>query len=125
INFADKYREKNKRFTDSLWLLSSFFLLTFFSMQSSVAQVPTVDDFQRTVVADGLDLPMEFEISKDGRVFVVGKCGALYAWNLDEGVATQTSTVANVRCVFEDGLLSVALDPNFTTNNYIYFQYTA
>ena len=125
VNFADKYREKNKRFTDSLWLLSSFFLLTVFSVQSSVAQVPTVDDFQRTVVADSLDLPMEFEIAKDGRVFVVGKCGALYAWNLDGGVATQTATVANVRCEFEDGLLSVALDPNFTTNGYIYFQYTA
>ena len=125
VNFVDKYREKNKRFTDSLWLLSSFFLLTVFSVQSSVAQVPTVDDFQRTIVADGLDLPMEFEIAKDGRVFVVGKCGALYAWNLDGGVATQTATVANVRCEFEDGLLSVALDPNFTTNGYIYFQYTA
>jgi glucose/arabinose dehydrogenase len=125
VNFADKYREKNKRFMNSLRTLSSLFLLGIFSLQPSVAQVPTVDDFQRTVVAAGLDLPMEFEISRDGRVFVVGKCGALYVWNLDGGVATQTATVANVRCEFEDGLLSVALDPNFTTNGYIYFQYTA
>lgn len=89
------------------------------------AQAPSSTDFQRTAVAEGLDLPMEFEISTDGRVFVVGKCGKLYAWRLDGGTAAVTATVPNVRCVFEDGLLSVALDPAFTQNNFIYFQYTA
>ncbi|UTF59468.1 discoidin domain-containing protein [Gilvimarinus sp. DA14] len=86
---------------------------------------PDEADFQREVVAEGLDLPMEFEISADGRVFIASKCGGVYAWNLDSGSPAQTSTVPNVRCVFEDGLLSVALDPNFTQNSYIYFQYTA
>jgi glucose/arabinose dehydrogenase len=77
------------------------------------------------VVAEGLDLPMEFEISADGRAFVVSKCGKFYGWKLDAGIATVTSTVPNVRCVFEDGLLSVALDPKFTQNGFIYFQYTS
>jgi uncharacterized repeat protein (TIGR03806 family) len=92
---------------------------------SATAQAPKSTDFQRTVVAEGLDLPMEFEISADGRAFVVSKCGKFYGWKLDAGVATVTSTVPNVRCVFEDGLLSVALDPNFTQNGFIYFQYTS
>lgn len=96
-----------------------------FVATSTSAQAPVSTDFQRTVVAEGLDLPMEFEISTDGRVFVVGKCGKLYAWRLEGGTAAMTATVPNVRCVFEDGLLSVALDPNFTQNNFIYFQYTA
>jgi uncharacterized repeat protein (TIGR03806 family) len=96
-----------------------------FVAASATAQAPKSTDFQRTVVAEGLDLPMEFEISADGRAFVVSKCGKFYGWKLDAGIATVTSTVPNVRCVFEDGLLSVALDPKFTQNGFIYFQYTS
>lgn len=116
------YASKNRR--SSRWLLATF-LLNVFAVPLALAQAPTAQDFQRSVVADGLDLPMEFQISTDGRAFIVGKCGAFYAWNLDTGTPTQTSTVPNVRCAWEDGLLSVALDPAFTQNGYIYFQYTA
>lgn len=86
---------------------------------------PKAIDFQRTVVADRMDLPLEFEISKDGRAFVASKCGKLYAWKLEGGTPMETAIVPNVRCVWEDGLLGVALDPNFVTNNFIYFQYTS
>ncbi|ACE83872.1 discoidin domain-containing protein [Cellvibrio japonicus] len=107
-----------------LWL-TFLLLLTLFAIAPTMAQAPAASDFQRVAVAEGLNLPMEFEISRDGRVFVIGKCGAIYAWQLDGGTPTQTSTLPNVRCVFEDGLLSLALDPEFTSNGYIYFQYTA
>lgn len=108
-------------------LYFSYAMGLFALVLSSVAwaQAPIATDFQRTVVAEGLDLPMEFEISADGRAFVVSKCGKFYGWKLDAGVATVTSTVPNVRCVFEDGLLSVALDPKFTQNGFIYVQYTS
>lgn len=86
---------------------------------------PTGVDFQRTLVADGLDLSIGFEISEDGRAFVISKCGAFYGWHLDDGVAQQTSTLPNLRCEWEDGVLSLALDPDFTSNNYLYLQYTA
>ncbi|MGD8174513.1 discoidin domain-containing protein [Marinimicrobium sp. ARAG 43.8] len=86
---------------------------------------PSASDFQREVVADGLDLPMEFEIAEDGRVFIASKCGGFYGWDLDVGTPVLTATVPNVRCEFEDGLLSMALDPAFTSNSYVYFQYTA
>lgn len=88
------------------------------------AQPPEAIDFQRVVVADGLNLPLEFEISKDGRIFIVSKCGEFYGWNIDQTPVTSPRTmVPNVRCVFEDGLLSIALDPNFTSNNWVYLQY--
>jgi uncharacterized repeat protein (TIGR03806 family) len=97
-----------------------------FTAGTALAQsAPTEQDFVRTTVADGMDLPSEFQISEDGRAFVIGKCGAFYGWNLDSGVATQTSTLPDVRCEWEDGALSLALDPNFTQNNWIYFQYTS
>ncbi|WP_198144057.1 discoidin domain-containing protein [Gilvimarinus agarilyticus] len=106
-------------------LLGACALMSLGATTAFAQSSPTEDDFQRQVVAENLDLPMEFEISQDGRVFIASKCGALYAWNIDNGTPTQTDTVPNVRCAFEDGLLSVALDPNFTQNNYIYFQYTS
>ncbi len=109
----------------NLYFLSAMGLFALVMSTVAGAQAPVATDFQRTVVAEGLDLPMEFEISADGRAFVVSKCGKFYGWKLDAGVATVTSTVPNVRCVFEDGLLSVALDPKFTQNGYIYFQYTS
>lgn len=95
-------------------------------LQSSFTQAqPAESDFQRTTIRSGLDLSSEFEISRDGRVFVVGKCGAFYGWNLDDDSNFVESTVPNVRCGFEDGLLSIALDPDFTTNGWVYLQYTA
>ncbi len=125
-----RYADANRRRPQSrkiqqlvLWL--SAVGLGFSAAIPATAQAPKAVDFQRVTVAEGLDLPMEFEISADGRAFVVSKCGKFYGWKLEGGTATQTATVPNVRCVFEDGLLSLALDPNFTQNNYLYVQYTA
>ena len=107
-------------------LLSRFSVFVFGVLAATaVFAQPTAQDFQRTTVAEGLDLPMEFEISEDGRAFIINKCGAFYGWNIDSGVATVTSNLPDVRCVWEDGALSLALDPNFTQNHYIYFQYTS
>src|SRR5688572_24492891 len=114
---------KSKNNRPALALLLS--VLSLMAAAPAIAQAPKAIDFQRTVVADRMDLPLEFEISKDGRVFVVGKCGKLYAWRLEGGTPMETAIVPNVRCVWEDGLLGVALDPNFVTNNFIYFQYTS
>ncbi len=108
------------------WHFISIITLSLATTMATFAQSPpTSVDFQRTLVADGLDLSIGFEISQDGRVFIASKCGGLYAWHLDHGSPQQTAVLPNVRCQWEDGLLSLALDPNFTENNYIYFQYTA
>ena len=109
-----------------LLLLLSMITLNLFAIGSASAQAPVATDFQRTVIATGLDLSTAFEISKDGRVFIVSKCGKFFGWKLSGPANTNpTSIVPNVRCEFEDGLLSIALDPNFTTNSYVYFQYTS
>ncbi|MFT7561087.1 MAG: putative repeat protein (TIGR03806 family) [Flavobacteriales bacterium] len=106
-----------------LFLLLSCAAMTLWSVGAK-AQVPSTSDFQRVAVAETLDLPMEFEIANDGRVFIVSKCGKFYGWNIDEEPNTAVrSYVPNVRCGFEDGLLSIALDPNFTQNNHVFLQY--
>ena len=85
------WRKHGNGIRHTRWLLSVL-VFNLLAATTAFAQAPVSTDFQRHVVAEGLDLPMEFEISKDGRAFVVGKCGAFYAWNLDGGVASQTST---------------------------------
>ena len=54
------------------WLLSVF-VFNLLAATTAFAQAPVSTDFQRHVVAEGLDLPMEFEISQYCREFLVGK----------------------------------------------------
>lgn len=121
--FAD-WRQ-NSRSTPNLTLKRGLAVLLGSLLAAQVWAAPVEEDFQAVTLVEGLNLPMEFEISRDGRIFVVAKCGAFYAWNLDDGTPTQTSTLPDVRCEFEDGLLSIALDPDFTQNSFVYLQYSA
>lgn len=121
-----RFARLNKNCYSLFLLLLSTLTLNLFAAGLANAQAPVATDFQRTVVAAGLDLSTAFEISKDGRIFIVSKCGKFYGWKLSGPANTNpTSIVPNVRCEFEDGLLSIAIDPNFTTNGYVYLQYTS
>lgn len=63
--------------------------------------------------------PMEIATAPDGRVFLIERAGVVKIWK-----PTTRSTVTAARIeVFkelEDGLLGIALDPGFHTNNWIY-----
>lgn len=97
-----------------------------FSAASWAQNVPKETDFQKVTVAENLNLPLEFEISNTGDIFVVGKCGEFWGWQIDgPAVTTPRITLPNVRCDFEDGLLSIAIDPNFASNRHIFVQYMA
>lgn len=119
------YYSSIKRSSHLTSLFSFIFVcLTVFSAE--IYAQPSELDFQRNVVAENLDLPLEFEISKDGRVFVIGKCGKFWGWNIDQpAVTTPSSVMTNVRCAWEEGAMGLALDPNFTQNGWVYIQYTA
>ena len=67
--------------------------------------------------------PMEIAVAPDGRVFFIERAGILKVWN----PSTKTSTVAGTLKVFtelEDGLLGIALDPQFARNSWIYLFYS-
>lgn len=126
INIMSTRYGKSHTFFQPFLMLLSILTLNLFAAASASAQAPVAADFQRVTVATGLDLSTAFEISKDGRIFIVSKCGKFYGWKLSGPANTNpTSIVPNVRCEFEDGLLSIAIDPNFTTNGYVYLQYTS
>lgn len=92
--------------------------------QTSADAGATIDDNYRITELHGDSTdPMSLEVASDGRVFFVEKGGAVKMY---DPVADATSTLAqlNVFTGAEDGLLGIALDPDFETNNWIYLFYS-
>ncbi len=81
-------------------------------------------NFQKVVLDENTLNPMAMDISIDGRVFYVERGGAVKMYNPQTNLA---STIGNIPVYSgsEDGLLGIALDPNFATNQWIYLFYSA
>lgn len=89
------------------------------------AQTPPVPDSSRftyMVLGQGLDEPMQMDILPNGNVLFVERKGAV---KLYDARARQTKAIGrfNVFSGIEDGLLGVALDPDFASNHRVYFYY--
>jgi glucose/arabinose dehydrogenase len=85
-----------------------------------LADVP--DGFTDGEVVGGLDSPAAMEIAPDGRIFVAGQKGHL--WAVENGNATLVTTLDNVNSQDERGFLGLAFDPNFASNGFLYVYYT-
>ena len=79
--------------------------------------------FAETLVASGMTSPTAFAIAPDGRIFVCQQGGSLRVIQGGSLLATPFMTLS-VNSSGERGLLGVAFDPNFATNNFIYVYYT-
>jgi glucose/arabinose dehydrogenase len=88
--------------------------------------------YTQTTVVSGLSYPVDFDWTPDGRYFVTQKGGysgaAANAKILVYSASgTLLSTFANVTdsitCGGERGLLGIAIDPNFSTNHFVYAYY--
>lgn len=80
--------------------------------------------FTEQLVAGGLSSPTAMQIAPDGRIFICLQGGQLRVVKNGVLLATPFVTVA-VNSSGERGLLGVAFDPNFATNQYVYVYYTA
>ncbi len=89
----------------------------------SLAAATLPANFAETQIASGLD-PTGLTIAPDGRIFVCEKAGRIRIIQNGVLLATPFATLA-VNNSNERGLQSVAFDPNFATNNYIYVFYTS
>ena len=80
------------------------------------------EHYEKKVLMDAVTDPMEIAIAEDGRVFLVERAGAIKMWHPE---TEETSLVGwiPVYMVIEDGLLGIALDPDFMDNNWIYVFY--
>lgn len=80
------------------------------------------DGFAETRIAQGLD-PTSMAIAPDGRLFVTEKAGRVRIIKNDVLLSTPFATVTPDRDN-EQGLLGIALDPNFASNGFVYVFYT-
>ena len=85
------------------------------------ATLPT--GFAETRVATGLASPTAMSFAPDGRIFVAQQGGALRVIK-NGALLTQPFLTVSVNSSGERGLLGVAFDPNFATNNFVYVYYT-
>jgi cytochrome c len=84
--------------------------------------VPDSSRYTRIVLAQGLDEPLEMAVLPDNNVLFVERKGAVKIY---DAAVKKVKTIAslNVFSGIEDGLLGVALDPEFSDNHWIYLYY--
>jgi glucose/arabinose dehydrogenase/type 1 glutamine amidotransferase len=80
-------------------------------------------NFERVILDDNTLDPMSLAVAPDGRVFYVERAGAVKIYKPGSANITLAATLA-VATAHEDGLLGLALDPNFASNNWIYLFYS-
>ena len=100
-----------------LWLASALLI-------GSAAHGATLPSgFAETRIATGIASPTAMSVAPDGRLFVSEQGGRLRVIKNGALLATPFLTL-NVDSSGERGLLGVAFDPNFATNNFVYVYYT-
>lgn len=113
-----------KGFLSGIFLCMCVICCLFISGPNAIGQTLPPGFSQVRVVSLGGALPMGFTAAPDGRLFVCIKSGDLLV--VKNGILLSTPAIhLNVNQDGEEGLLSVAVDPNFSSNNYIYLYYTA
>lgn len=95
--------------------------LSFLTIVTHGATLPT--GFAETRVATGLSNPTAMTVAPDGRIFVTQQGGALRVVR-NGTLLSQPFLTVSVDSAGERGLLGVAFDPAFASNNYVYVYYT-
>ncbi len=80
--------------------------------------------FEEVVLTGQLTDPMEIAIANDGRVFIIEWAGSVKVWE-PETEAVRVVGWIPVEKHIEDGLLGLALDPDFEKNGWLYLYYSA
>jgi cytochrome c len=79
--------------------------------------------FDKVPLDTGTANPFALDIADDGRVFYIERAGEV---RMIDPQTSQTTVIGQLDVFLqrEDGLLGIALDPNFATNNWIYLYYS-
>ncbi len=83
-------------------------------------------NFNNEIVVSGLSSPTSAEFLPDGRALILEKDGRILITNPQDTVPTVNTylTLPDILTSGEKGLIDIALDPDFSTNNHIYLYYT-
>ena len=95
---------------------------------------PEENRFNKVILEEGLDEPMELAILDEERILFIQRKGEVRLYNI---TTKELKTIAKIpvslmyvntegkESVAEDGLLGLSKDPNFEKNNWIYLFYSA
>ena len=106
------------------FLQLAFFSLLAIAITTSASAATVPSGFTDAVVAAGLNNPTAMALAPDGRIFVCQQGGALRVIKNGALLPTPFLTVT-VDSSGERGLLGIAFDPNFVSNQLVYIYYTA
>ncbi len=84
---------------------------------------PAENRFEKVVLAENLNEPMELDFLPGEKIIFVERKGAIKEYNLKRR-ELRTVHQMRVHTDHEDGLLGVAVDPSFYSNRWVYFFYS-
>ncbi len=84
---------------------------------------PEQNRFVKETYLENLTEPMELELLPSGKIVVIERAGAIYTYDPATGQRAEVTTLP-VHKEHEDGLIGIAIDPNYATNNWIYLHYS-
>ena len=116
----------HKRIVPLAVLLGLAIVLSFFALPSAVAAPP--QGFQDTTLILALTEPSGIAFTPDGRMLIIERGGTIRVvqQGASEYDATPFHQLSNINTSQgERGLVGIALDPNYASNNYYYLFYTA
>src|SRR6267378_171555 len=125
-NFLGTHQRQSARTFKRLFGLRPSFaiaaLLFLSGVFSSLAAATLPSGFMETQIS-GLSSPTAMDFAPDGRLFVCLQSGTLRVIKNGALLPTPFLTLT-VDSAGERGLLGIAFDPNFATNNFLYVYYT-
>src|SRR5215212_2214351 len=110
-----------RRFVQALLVMALCFTTLSLNTASATAAVPA--NFEDTFVTS-VSGPIDMVWTPDGRMIIINKAGQVMVYVNGALLSTPALDLSTRLCtVGEQGLVGVALHPNFTTNHYIYLYY--
>jgi glucose/arabinose dehydrogenase len=110
--------------TVALAVLASVGTLLVLPIGSAQGAPSVPQGFTDSLVTNGLTNPTDMEFAPDGRLFVTEQAGRVRIAKPDGTLATFLNISTKVDASGERGLQALTFDPNFSTNSYVYLQYT-
>lgn len=109
--------------SNNYYTICIFNLLLLQTLSLNISAQTLPEGFTAVQVVSGIIKPSAMAFTPDGRIFVAEQGGLVRV--IKNGVLLPTPLIkVRVSAKGEGGLVGIAIDPNFTTNQYFYLYYT-
>ncbi|MEX6688250.1 ThuA domain-containing protein [Danxiaibacter flavus] len=95
--------------------------------KSYATKAPEENRFNKVILSNDLNEPMELAVAHDGRVFFAERSGKFYMYdptNNSTKVLYNFQVLPDTKTAFGNGVLGMTIDPDFDTNNFVYVFYS-